>query len=282
MNNAIDVLIVGILLVTAFFSRKGFRDTLFFEKYKFETDGILVHREYVRLLSSAFLHANWMHLAFNMLTLYFFGASVGGVLGMWNFLGVYTGSAIMGSMLSLYIHRNHGDYSAVGASGAVSGVVFSFVAMFPQSSIGLLFVPIDIPAWLFGVLFLLGSMYGIKNGTGTIGHDAHLGGAIAGVVLSASIHPWILSANPLVIASMLVLFTAFMVLVIRWPEYLLIPHFWGYQTRRAIEQRQLLASTREREELDRLLEKITLRGGVDALSTWERKKLHRLSRKTAE
>lgn len=281
MNNTIDMLIIGILITTVFLSRKGFHNALFFEKYKFETDGILVHKEYVRLLSSAFLHANWMHLAFNMLTLYFFGASVGSALGAWNFLGVYIGSAVMGNLLSLYIHRNHGDYSAIGASGAISGIVFSFVAMFPHSSIGLLFVPVGIPAWLFGLLFLLGSMYGIKSGIGNIGHDAHLGGAVAGVVLSVAIHPWVLYANPLVIASIVVLFTAFMVLVVRWPEFLLIPRFGRYHIRRAVEHRRVRESSAEKEELDRLLEKIALRGSVNALSVWERKKLQRLSRRVA-
>lgn len=276
-----DMLVLIIILITVLFSRRGFHDELFFEKYKFETDGILVHKEYVRLFSAAFLHADWVHLAFNMVTLYFFGASVGNVLGVWNFLGVYLGSAVAGNALSLYIHRNHGDYSAIGASGAISGIVFSFVAAAPHNSIGMFFVPVAIPAWLFGVLFLLGSMYGIKRGSDGIGHDAHLGGAIAGVVLSVAIHPWILYANVWVISSMLVLFTAFMVLIVRLPEFLLIPHFGRYHVRRVVEHRRAEADAADKNELDKLLEKIATRGGVDALSIWEKRKLRRLARRVA-
>jgi membrane associated rhomboid family serine protease len=163
----------------------------------FETDGILVRKEYFRLLSSAFLHGSWLHLILNMAALYSFSFSVGYVLGVRNFLLIYFGSLLAGNLLSLYFHRNHGDYSAIGASGAVSGVIFASIAIFPESRMGIIFLPFQMPAWLFGTLFILVSIYGVKSSVGNIGHDAHLGGAIAGILLCICLEPRILTIAPL-------------------------------------------------------------------------------------
>src|SRR5215510_14928409 len=106
-----------IIILNVIFSYRGFTNSLFFESYMFQVDKILVNRDYKRLITSGFLHVSWTHLIFNMLSLYFFSGSVEALLGPIGFVAIYFGSLIGGNLLSLFIHRQHSDYSAVGASG---------------------------------------------------------------------------------------------------------------------------------------------------------------------
>src|SRR4051794_1159514 len=108
---------IGILLIiaTVAFSYKGFTDSLFFNKYNFEVEKILIYKDYKRLLTSGFLHINWMHLIFNMLALYFFSGPVEAYLGPIQFLLIYFISLVGGNWFSLFVHKNQSDYSAVGA-----------------------------------------------------------------------------------------------------------------------------------------------------------------------
>jgi membrane associated rhomboid family serine protease len=147
MNEGIKGLSLLLIIVNVLISYKGFRDTSFFEKFKFETDGILIGKQYYRIISSGFLHANWMHLIFNMLAFYSFSFNLGLHLGLPTILIIYFGSLLAGNLFALYIHRNHGDYTAVGASGAVSGIIFACICMFPESPIGLFFIEGGIPGW---------------------------------------------------------------------------------------------------------------------------------------
>ena len=101
-----------------------------------------------------------------------------GRLGTVGFLAIYFGSLLAGSLYSYSYHKKEPYYSAVGASGAVSGVVYSCIMLYPEMELGLILIPIPIPGYIFGVLYLLYSIYGMKNRVGNIGHSAHLGGAI--------------------------------------------------------------------------------------------------------
>ena len=156
---------IGTLLAIFIFlsSYKGFRDREFTEEYIFDIDRILIDKEYRRLLSSGFLHGGWFHLIFNLIALLSFSKEIELLFGAVNYLLLYFGSLIGGNLLSLYIHRNHGDYRALGASGAISGVVFSSVVLMPQSTISFVLIPIEIPSWLFGLAFVLISILGIKK-----------------------------------------------------------------------------------------------------------------------
>ena len=167
-----------ILIVNVIFSYKGFTNEQFFDGYKFEVDRILVNKDYKRLITSGFLHVNWTHLIFNMVSLIFFSGSVESYLGGVQFLIIYMASLIGGNLFTLLIHKNHGDYNAVGASGAVCGIIFASIALFPGMGVGIFFIPFSIPGWLYGVLYVLYSIYGIKSTKGNIGHEAHLGGAL--------------------------------------------------------------------------------------------------------
>jgi membrane associated rhomboid family serine protease len=280
MNNPVDICTLAIIIGTALVSFKGFRDQQFFDRYKFQVDSILLYREYYRLVTSSFLHGSLLHLFFNMFALYIFSSSVGSAFGPLPFLGVYFGSMIAGDLLALYIRRHNSGYSAIGASGAVSGIVFAYVTLFPQGSIGLFFFPIAIPAWLFGLLYIFGAIYGIKTKLENIGHEAHLGGAIAGIVLSILFRPYLLLENTGTILALLLPISLFLFLIIRWPEYLLIDRFFQYKARTIRENRNRRKKLEENEELDQLLEKISRRG-IDSLSQRERARLETLSKRSS-
>ncbi len=193
--NIITVIIIGANIL---FSLKGFKDFSFFEKYKFNIGGIR-RGEQIRMLTSGFLHVDEMHLFFNMFTLYFFANPVISHLGQFNFIIVYFGSLIVGNLLSFYFHKNEYHYSAVGASGAVTGVLYSAILLNPSMSLYMFFIPIPIPAYLFGIGYLLYSIYGMKNRVGNIGHDAHFGGAIGGYIITLFLATWLFRENLLMV-----------------------------------------------------------------------------------
>lgn len=192
----LDIAIVTLVIIAAnvIISLKGFNDFSFFEKYKFNIASIR-RGEQIRMLTSGFLHVDTTHLLFNMLTLYFFANIVINALGTVRFLLLYLASLLVGNLLSFYFHKDEYHYSAVGASGAVTGVLYSAILFYPDMSLFLFFIPIPIPAWIFGLLYLLYSIYGMKKRIGNIGHDAHLGGAIAGYALTLLFMPGLLETN---------------------------------------------------------------------------------------
>ena len=178
-----NIFLIAIIAITVLFSLKGFEDHSFFRKYEFHI-GSIRSGEQIRMLSSGFLHVDIPHLAFNMLTLYFFAPVVLGFLGNFSFLIIYLGSLIFGSLLTLLFHKDEYSYRAVGASGAVTGVLYSAILLDPEMSIYLFFIPIPIPAYIFGIGYLLYSIYGMKARRDNIGHTAHFGGAIGGYAIT--------------------------------------------------------------------------------------------------
>lgn len=190
----LDIATLIILAANILISIKGFNDFSFFEKYKFNIAGIR-RGEQIRMLTSGFLHADFSHLLFNMLTLYFFAHVVIGALGTVPFVVIYIAALLMGNLLSFYFHKDEFHYSAVGASGAVTGILYSAILFYPDMGLYLFFIPIAIPAWIFGLLYLLYSIYGMKSRRGNIGHDAHFGGAIAGYALTLGFAPGLLQTS---------------------------------------------------------------------------------------
>ena len=172
-------------------SMRGFRDYTFFQQYKFSVKAIK-RGEKIRFFSSGFLHVDWQHLLFNMLTFYFFANIVIVKLGVLNFYLVYIFSLLFGNLLSYYFHKNEPHYNAVGASGAVTGIVYAAILLSPGMKMFIYFIPIPIPSYFVGVGYLLYSIYGMKNKTGNIGHDAHFGGAVGGYLMILILAPWVL------------------------------------------------------------------------------------------
>lgn len=194
MNQVVLIVIVATVLV----SIKGFNDYAFFDKFKFQVNRIL-GGEQIRMLTSGFLHADWLHLGFNMYALYLFGGIVASRLGNINFLLIYFGSLLAGSLYSLYYHKKELYYSAIGASGAVSGIVYSAIMLYPKMELMMLPIPIPLPGYVFGVGYLLYSIYGMKKQLGNVGHSAHLGGAIGGFLLILLLFPQIIIVNKTIV-----------------------------------------------------------------------------------
>lgn len=186
--------LIFIIVANVIISFKGFDDIHFFRKYEFHIGSIRAGEQF-RMITSAFLHADIAHLAFNMLTLYFFAPTVISYLGNVNFLLVYFGSLFFGSLLTLLMHKNDYSYRAIGASGAVTGVLYSAILFQPDMSLYMFFIPIPIPAYIFGIGYLLYSIYGMKAKNDNIGHTAHFGGAIGGYLITLIKEPHMLTDN---------------------------------------------------------------------------------------
>jgi membrane associated rhomboid family serine protease len=197
INRAVLLIIIANVLV----SMKGFNDYAFLNKYKFQV-GRVLSGEKIRMFTSGFLHVDWMHLGFNMYALYLFGDIVVRLLGMPSFLIIYFGSLLAGSLYSLHYHKKEPYYSAVGASGAVSGIVYASILLYPAMELYLFFIPIPIPGYIFGVGYLLYSIYGMKKQLGNVGHSAHLGGAIGGFAVTLLLNPSLFMTNKILVISL--------------------------------------------------------------------------------
>jgi membrane associated rhomboid family serine protease len=189
----IDFITVIIIGANVVMSLKGFKDFSFFEKNKFNIGGIR-RGEQSRMISSGFLHVDERHLLFNMITLFFFSGIVINRLGQVKFAIIYLGSLIAGNLLSYSFNKDNYYYSAVGASGAVTGVIYSAILFDPWMKINFF-----IPGFVFGIGYLLYSIYGMKSNNDNIGHDAHFGGAIGGYVLTLVMAPSLLERSPLMV-----------------------------------------------------------------------------------
>ncbi len=190
----------SIIIACVVFSLVAFNNQTIFEKYLFSPYAFTHYKQYYRIFTHAFLHGDYMHLAFNMFALYSFGKLVEDVLfpmyfgekAILYYIILYVGGILVSSVHDLADHRNNTSYRSVGASGAVNAVIFSAILMHPQGEILLFFVPI--PSWIFGPLFLAYSWYMAKRGTDNIGHNAHFWGAIFGVAFTLLLHPPFFSA----------------------------------------------------------------------------------------
>lgn len=227
MNIAIITIII--IAINVLVSMKGFKDQGFFNRYKFQTGAVLNGKQYDRILTSGFLHVDFTHLIFNMITLYFFANVViqyfsapsyfvYGSAGMVNmttgyimFAVVFLLSILGGNFLALFFQRDNPYYSAVGASGGVSGIIFAAIAIAPTE----LKIYGFIPGWIFAILYLGYSVYGMQKQLGNIGHEAHLGGAIVGLVAPIVFYPEIFMVNKLYILGMLIPIAVLLVLAIK-------------------------------------------------------------------
>lgn len=188
-----DPILLAIIAATVLFSYKGLNDLAFFRKYEFHIGSIRAG-EQIRIISSGFLHADLGHLFFNMFTLFMFAPVVINHFGDFSFVLIYMISLIFGSLLTLIMHKNEYNYRAIGASGAVMGIIYSAILLQPDMMLGLFYV-IPIPAYVFGIGYLLYSIYGMKAKNDNIGHTAHFGGAIGGYLITLIKEPSMLVEN---------------------------------------------------------------------------------------
>jgi membrane associated rhomboid family serine protease len=141
------------------------------------------------IISSGFVHADLAHLAFNMITFYFFGVKLEWTIGTPKFVLLYAIGLLVSSVGTYFKHRNNPEYATLGASGAISAVLFAAIVYDPQMSLYLMFIPIPIPGPVFAVAYLAYTWWSARQNKGRINHDAHLGGALAGLAFVAVFDP---------------------------------------------------------------------------------------------
>lgn len=159
------------------------------DKFALNPNKVAYRRGFSSVFTSALVHANLAHLAFNMLTLYFFGPTLEALIGGFRFILIYVISLLVGNLATVIKYRNNLDYRSIGASGAISGVLFSYILLNPFSGIMIFPVPFPLPAYIFAILYILWSYFASKRGMDMINHDAHIWGAIAGIVSTIFLVP---------------------------------------------------------------------------------------------
>jgi membrane associated rhomboid family serine protease len=193
-----NLFLLVLILANVLISYKGIQDALFFQKYEFHIGSVKAGDQF-RMISSGFLHVDLQHLFFNMLTLYFFAPYIFMHLGVLYFMLLYFGSLIAGNFLTYYFHKNQYSYRAVGASGAVTGIIYSAILLEPS-----IYMYGFIPGYVFGFGYLLLSIYGMKSNRDNIGHEAHFGGAIAGYLFTILLQPGLVISETLTVLALLV------------------------------------------------------------------------------
>lgn len=279
IDNLYQLTVYLIILVNLILSLMAFGNVRLFERLKFNVGDILGKKEYFRIISSAFLHGGYLHLFINMYVLYSFSFFLQYFISIPQFLMIYFGSLILGNLLPLFIHRNNSYYSAVGASGAVSGILYASIFFHPEGTLYLYFIPVK--NWVFGVLYLVYTLYGMKKNNDNIGHDAHFAGAVTGLVIAMLIKPDnILEYSYIILAMMLpivyYLFTLFQ-------SQDILSNFKRFDqgenrnySNRSIDDLYNYSKSKKEAELNQLLEKVNKKG-INSLSKYEKDRLDDLS-----
>ncbi len=183
-------MVLALILITVIVSWQGFQAPHWLDRMTFSPFLAKHHGEWYRFLTHIFIHLDWSHLIFNMLTLYFIGDYIFGEFeqifgpfkGIYYFLVLYLMGGLFATFYSFYRHQDNSSYRSLGASGAVSAVLFAFVTAHPTQGLMLMFIPIAIPAYIFGPMYLLIEYYAFRKGNTGIAHDAHIAGAIFGIL----------------------------------------------------------------------------------------------------
>jgi len=187
-NTPVASIIFIFTLVTSIYA---FNDESLMAKFMLHPYSVYRKSNVYTLLTSGLIHGSWMHLAFNMFTFFFFAFRLEATLGSWRFALVYFIGLILSDIPSVIKHKNDMFYHSLGASGAISAVLFSYILFYPLTT--LMIFPLPIPIWaaLFGVLYLVYSYYMSKSSRDNINHDAHLFGAITGIIVTILLVPGI-------------------------------------------------------------------------------------------
>ncbi len=279
-----------IIAFTAYASIQGFRQPDIVEKFLFSTDHIFRHKEYYRLFSSALVHGDWAHLLFNMISFYSFGSFIESRLS-WGTLAlavIYVSSILGGSILSLFLHRHH-DYRALGASGGVCGVIFACIFLLPPDA-RIIFLVVPVPPSLYAIVFLGMSIWGIRSQRGRIGHDAHLGGAIIGLLVTTVLYPEIIMQKPALFLTVIGVSLALFIYLYKFPPSVMQTGPFVHKEWKSIrtetssprqgkrKQRREDRDNHDKTTMNHLLDKIS-KSGMDSLTEFERKQLEHISRR---
>jgi membrane associated rhomboid family serine protease len=194
----IIIIITCIVSFTAFNNEKVFNDLIFYPP------SISHDKQFYRFFTCGFIHADYMHLGFNMYSLWMFGEIVEkefirdfGANGKWFYLLLYISSLFFCLLPTYSKNKDNSSYRSLGASGAVSAVVFAFIFLNPLMGLSLIIIPIPMPGFIFGIIYLAVSSYMDKRGGGNINHSAHIWGALYGIAFLIVIGNFFSDVKPL-------------------------------------------------------------------------------------
>ncbi|MFA6083359.1 MAG: rhomboid family intramembrane serine protease [Mucilaginibacter sp.] len=180
-----------IFVLTLATSLWAFNDENIYARFILNPYGVSRGERVYTVITSGLIHKDWNHLLFNMLSYYFFAFQLEARLGHWQFGLLYVLSLILSDLPSIQKHKEDIWYNSLGASGAISAVIFSYIMYDPLASLGILFIPIPIPAWIFGLLYLVYCHFASKHARDNVNHDAHLFGALSGIIITIALNPHI-------------------------------------------------------------------------------------------
>lgn len=177
-----------LIVITVAASLIAFASPVIFRALALEPYRMVATKQYHSIVTAGLLHADFAHLALNMYVLFSFGRGLEPAFGSERFLIVYLVSLVVGNLYPFFKYRDRPDYIAIGASGAVSGVIFSFCLLAPTAMFYVMFA-IPMPAFVFAILYVAYSIYSMRQGKDNIGHEAHLAGAVGGIITTLAIVP---------------------------------------------------------------------------------------------
>lgn len=181
-----------IFVFTIITSLYAFYDHSLYGKFMLHPFSVSKGQNVYTLITSGLVHADWMHLFFNMFTFYAFAFALESSMGSLRFGILYFLGLVLSDLPTVFKHKDHFNYNSLGASGAISAVLFSYILFNPMSKIYIMFIPIGIPAVVFGVLYLIYCAYASRNSRDHINHDAHFFGALTGLIFTIIFVPGIL------------------------------------------------------------------------------------------
>ncbi|WP_432707939.1 rhomboid family intramembrane serine protease [Pedobacter sp.] len=188
-NTPVASLIFIFTIITSIYA---FNDNVLYGKFMLHPYSVYRKNKVYTLITSGLIHANWMHLIFNMFTFFFFAFRLEATIGHWQFATIYLLGMILSDLPTVVKHKNDFWYNSLGASGAISAVLFSYILFYPFSTLMIFPLPIPIWACVFGVLYLIYCAYMSRNSRDNINHDAHFYGAITGVIITIILEPRII------------------------------------------------------------------------------------------
>ena len=258
-------------------------------RYGLAVDKVLVDNEYGRLWSASWIHSHWSHLLLNVLILIMISFGIHWPFGTVEFLFVYFTSQLGGNLLALYTYRDDrsGQYDAIGAASGISGVLFASIALQPSLTI---VIPMlgSLPAWLLAITFLVVSVFTFKPYSSTMIHDAHLGGAIVGLLTTPLVAPEVLQDTLGIAVGILVPTVVLFYAWVKAPENVVLHPWKPSSDRRALKINESVLASQNydcsyestEEEMNALLDKINQRG-YRSLSAHERARLRNISGKAS-
>ena len=181
-----------IFVFTLVTSLYAFYDQSLYGKFMLHPYSVSKGNKVFTLITSGLIHADWMHLFFNMFTFYAFAFTLEQMMGSWQFGLMYFIALILSDLPTVFKHKDDFHYNSLGASGAISAVLFSYILYNPLSKIYIMFIPIGIPAVIFGGLYMIYCAYASKNSRDNINHDAHFFGALTGLIFTVIFEPGII------------------------------------------------------------------------------------------